>query len=80
ETPNYLVTAAYSSTPHSSKFARLAFDAFYLAIPEIEFLRNHQYSSLLWLAFHFLNYRHFISFPEICLGADGQPSGPPMSL
>jgi hypothetical protein len=39
---NYLVTAAYPSTPHSSKFARLAFDDFCLAIPENGFLRNHQ--------------------------------------
>ena len=29
---NYLVIAAYSCTPHSSKFVRLAFDDFYIAI------------------------------------------------
>jgi len=39
---NYLVTAAYPRTPHSSKFARLAFDDFCLAIPENDFLRNYQ--------------------------------------
>jgi hypothetical protein len=40
---NYLVTAAYPSTPHSSKFARLAFGDFCLAIPENGFLRTHQF-------------------------------------
>jgi hypothetical protein len=42
ETPNCLVITAYLSTPHSSKFARLAFDDFCLAIPFDDFLRNHQ--------------------------------------
>jgi hypothetical protein len=39
---NCLVTAAYLSTPHSSKFARLAFDNFCLAIPFDDVLRIHQ--------------------------------------
>lgn len=42
ETPNYLVTAAYLSTPHSSKFARLAFDDFCLALYFDDFLETHQ--------------------------------------
>jgi len=47
-TQNYLITAAYISTPHSSKFACLVFDDFYpkghkcLAIPLDDFLRNQQ--------------------------------------
>ncbi len=41
---NYLVTAAYISTPHSSKFARLVSDDFCLAIWElrIDLLRDLQ--------------------------------------
>jgi len=35
---HYLVTAAYISTPHSSKFARLVSDVFCLAIPNFNFL------------------------------------------
>jgi hypothetical protein len=42
ETPNCLVIAAYLCTPHSSKFARLAFDDFCLAISIDDFLRLHQ--------------------------------------
>jgi hypothetical protein len=42
ETPNYLVIAAYFCTPHSSKFARLAFDVFCLAIHFDGFLRIRQ--------------------------------------
>jgi len=38
---DYLVIAAYPSTPHFLKFARLAFDDFCLAIPRNGFLRNH---------------------------------------
>ncbi|MFZ5760475.1 MAG: hypothetical protein ACOY32_12730 [Thermodesulfobacteriota bacterium] len=46
---HYLVTAAYPSTPHSSKCARLAFDDFCLAIHEIDFLRVRQeVGRLLW--------------------------------
>jgi len=37
---NYLVTTAYPSTPHSSKFARLAFYDFCLAITKISFFTN----------------------------------------
>jgi len=39
---NYLITAAYLSTPHSSKFVRLAFDDFCLAIHFDDFLGTHQ--------------------------------------
>jgi hypothetical protein len=38
---NYLVIAAYLCTPHSSKFARLGFDDFCLAISIDDFLRIH---------------------------------------
>ncbi len=42
ETLNYLVIAAYLCTPHSSKFVRLAFDDFCLAIFFDDFLQMHQ--------------------------------------
>jgi hypothetical protein len=41
---NYLVTAAYLSTPHSLKFARLVSDDFYLALFNSDFLRIRQHS------------------------------------
>jgi hypothetical protein len=42
ETPNCLVIAAYLCATHSSKFARLAFDASCLASLFDDFLRMHQ--------------------------------------
>ena len=39
---NCLVITAYLCTPHTSKFTRLAFDDFCLAIPYDDFLRIHQ--------------------------------------
>gem|GEM_PF-1614346 len=39
---HFLDTAAYLSTPHSSKCAHLAFDDFCLAIPKDDFLRDWQ--------------------------------------
>jgi hypothetical protein len=38
----FVVAAYLESTPHSSGFARLAYGAFYFAIPIIDFLRGHQ--------------------------------------
>ena len=37
---NYLVTAAYISTPHSSKFARLVPDDFCLTIPDLDIFES----------------------------------------
>jgi hypothetical protein len=39
---NRLAASTYVSTPHCSTIARLAFDAFCLAIAKIAFLRKHQ--------------------------------------